>query len=468
MSRTGRTNRTGRHRGTALLALLLAALVLVLAPGAASARDPGPDGPHADRSSQGLRPRVLGARAGRDGGVAAQLSRRLLPACRTTPATEGEAGAAGCAHRGDRRADGRPRSRPRSPTTTWTVVKLENAPRVAIYVPPSSAALGRRGDRSRSSTPRSPTRSSATRRCWPGSSPKYDWLHLHHEDFTGQYGKFYRRLPRSRVVLGAEAIRRGAGARQALGFTKVSEHKKAVARAIKDYVARGGFLFAMCSATDTFDIALAAERRRHRAGRSSTAIRPTPIADAKLDFEPDARVHELHAGDEPARLRVLGHRHDQLRATLRGRGGDYFTLFDFSAKQDPVPTMLMQDHVAVSTASWARRPASTSGCIKTGRDDPGGDAEGADEVEVPARQLRQGHLHLLRRPRPRGLPARGWRSADRPRAPQELAGLPADPEQRPLPGGGEEGTEDVGVARPASRGAANPRSVPLRRTRPLC
>ncbi len=177
-----------------------------------------------------------------------------------------------------------------------------------------------------------------------GKLEEYDWLHLHHEDFTGQYGKFYaafhNELWYQQDVAANEAMARK------LGFNKVSECKKAVARQIKEYVLRGGFLFAMCSATETLDIALSAH---------STDIAPAefdrdpvePGCQEKLDFEPTLAFTDYQVTLDP-----LLYRHsnidtypDRLERFLNPED-DIFYLFEFSAKLDPVPTMLVQCHTA--------------------------------------------------------------------------------------------------------------------------
>lgn len=224
------------------------------------------------------------------------------------------------------------------------VVRLEKAPRVAVYVPPGSP----------------PWDDAVTLaleyaeikydKLWDdevmqGKLHEYDWLHLHHEDFTGQYGKFYASFAgaswyiEQQVTLEKEARK--------LGFKKVSELKKAVVRMIKDYVANGGFLFAMCSATDTYDIALAAENT-DICDVMYDGDPPDPNAQQKLDFsqtlaftnftlEKNSLRYEYSDIDQPPS--------DML--ALLNPETDYFTLFEFSAKFDPVPTMLTQNHVNV-------------------------------------------------------------------------------------------------------------------------
>ncbi len=176
-----------------------------------------------------------------------------------------------------------------------------------------------------------------------GKLADFDWLHLHHEDFTGQYGKFYaafgtrpwyQRQKRLFEQMAATA-----------GYPSVSEHKKAVARTIRDYVSRGGFLFAMCSATDSFDIALASE------GVDIVAAEfdgdpPQSGFQERLDFDKCICFRDYRLDANP-----MVYEFSQIDATnqarIRGEGKDYFTLFEFSAKFDPVPTMLVQNHVAV-------------------------------------------------------------------------------------------------------------------------
>lgn len=175
-----------------------------------------------------------------------------------------------------------------------------------------------------------------------GELNDYDWLHLHHEDFTGQYGKFWGRFRNQpwyqRQVRDLEAMAR----RQ--GFNKVSEMKSAVVRTIKEYIGQGGFLFAMCSGTDTFDIALAAE---------GVDIVPTPFdgdpmdpnAQDKLNFNNTLAFTDFTLVTDPAEYR---HANIDIPPRLEelDQSMDFFTLFDFSAKWDPVPTMLTQNHVS--------------------------------------------------------------------------------------------------------------------------
>tara|TARA_S200000501_G_C20866350_1_gene762040 strand:- start:627 stop:1874 length:1248 start_codon:yes stop_codon:yes gene_type:complete len=178
-----------------------------------------------------------------------------------------------------------------------------------------------------------------------GKLEKYDWLHLHHEDFTGQYGKFYRSHRNSQWYKD-QKIQFEDVARK-LGYENVHQQKKGIARVIKDYVGNGGFLFAMCSATDSYDIALAMKN----ADGAYSVFDGTPIdpnIHSKLDYQQcfaftdfkllsDPMIYEFSDIDLPSSNNPI----------TRGAEADYFSLFEFSAKYDPVPTMLTQNHVSI-------------------------------------------------------------------------------------------------------------------------
>ena len=175
-----------------------------------------------------------------------------------------------------------------------------------------------------------------------GDLPKYDWLHLHHEDFTGQYGKFYSAYKNFPWYKEQQA-RSEARAKQ-LGFSKVSELKLAVANKIKDFVVGGGFLFTMCSGTDSFDIALAA----HQTDICDVMYDgdpPDPNAQSQLDFNNTLAFKDFKL--EPRALEYEFSSIDATKAHKFSERQDKFTLFDFSAKWDIVPTMLTQNHTNV-------------------------------------------------------------------------------------------------------------------------
>jgi hypothetical protein len=189
----------------------------------------------------------------------------------------------------------------------------------------------------------------------------YDWLHLHHEDFTGQYGKFfaiYRNAPWY-----IEQKKQAEELANKLGYKKVSEEKLAVAKKIRDFVIGGGFMFAMCSATDSFDIALAAEGvdicESMFDGDESEANYQTKIDYTKtfafknfiLDRKPEH--YEFSDIDMTEKRRMVPFEKD------------YFTLMDFSAKWDPIPSMLCQNHTQLIKGFMGQTTAYESELIKS-------------------------------------------------------------------------------------------------------
>ena len=189
----------------------------------------------------------------------------------------------------------------------------------------------------------------------------YDWLHLHHEDFTGQYGKFYRAYRNAAWYIQQQKTAEKLAA--SLGYNKVSKQKLAVAQKIRAYVLGGGFMFAMCSATDSFDIALSAQ--------SLDICEPmfdgdgsTPNYQAQLDYsktfafkdfilERDPKVYEFSSIDMTQTRQIP-------------KETDYFSLTEYSAKWDPIPTMLNQNHTALvkgfmgQTTSYSRNQVKSN------------------------------------------------------------------------------------------------------------
>ena len=171
----------------------------------------------------------------------------------------------------------------------------------------------------------------------------YDWLHLHHEDFTGQYGKFYGAYRTAPWYI--EQKREAEALATRLGYEKVSEEKSAVAQKIRNYVIGGGFMFAMCSATDSFDIALAAE--------GVDICEPMfdgdpsdPNYQQQLDYSKTFAFRDFILERNPRRYEFSSIDMTNKREDVP-KESDYFTLMDFSAKWDPVPTMLCQNHTAL-------------------------------------------------------------------------------------------------------------------------
>jgi hypothetical protein len=189
---------------------------------------------------------------------------------------------------------------------------------------------------------------------------QYDWLHLHHEDFTGQYGKFwvsYRNTPWY-----MEDVKENEACAARNGFAKVSEMKLAVAKKIRDFCLGGGFLFAMCSATDTYDIALAADG--------------TDICEAMFDgdgSDPDAQSKLNYDNCFAFRDFLLerspyAYEHasiDNTQQRMVEEKDDYFTLFDYSAKWDVVPTMLCQNHTQTIKGFMGQTTAFRKAFIKS-------------------------------------------------------------------------------------------------------
>ena len=176
-----------------------------------------------------------------------------------------------------------------------------------------------------------------------GKLKDYDWLHLHHEDFTGQYGKFFGMYATAPWYI--QEVNTNMDMAKKLGFAKVSQMKLAVVKKLREYVASGGFLFGMCSAATTPDFALAAQYTDICA---SMFDGDPAVANAndKLDYSECFAFQDFKFEMNP-----YVYEHTDVDITndevLIGQYNDYFTLFDFSAKDDPVPTMLTQDHTAV-------------------------------------------------------------------------------------------------------------------------
>nr|WP_299001104.1 asparagine synthetase B [uncultured Allomuricauda sp.] len=189
----------------------------------------------------------------------------------------------------------------------------------------------------------------------------YDWLHLHHEDFTGQYGKFYGAYRAAPWYI--EAKKEAEALASKLGFSKVSEQKKGVALKIRNYVIGGGFMFAMCSATDSFDIALAAEDTD-----ICEAMFDGDPSDAnyqsKLDFKNTFAFSNFILERNPLRYEFSSIDMTNKRRNVP-RESDYFSLMQFSAKWDPVPTMLTQNHTSLVKGFMGQTTAFTRDQIKS-------------------------------------------------------------------------------------------------------
>lgn len=233
------------------------------------------------------------------------------------------------------------RSEIANPEVNMEVVQLEKAPKIAVYTPNSALpwddAVTMVLDYAE--IPYDKIYDSAI---VMGVLPKYDWLHLHHEDFTGQYGKFYASFHREAWYMNqvADAERDAAN----LGFAKVSQLKLAVANNIRNFVMGGGFLFTMCSGTDSFDIALAAHET-DICERMFDGDPRDPNCQNKLDYNLTFAFKDFILYQDP-----MVYEYSNIDGTDLHRipeNQDKFTLFDFSAKWDVVPAMLTQCHTDV-------------------------------------------------------------------------------------------------------------------------
>ncbi len=230
-----------------------------------------------------------------------------------------------------------------NPEVNQEVIKLEQAPKIAVYTPDFNA----KGEKVQPwddavtlvlTYAEIPFETLYDREILEDKLAEYDWLHLHHEDFTGQYGKFY-------ASQGSQPWYRANQKKmedlaKSLGFSKVSQLKLAVALRIKEYIEGGGFMFAMCSATDTYDIALASEGLDICADMFD-GDGQDPEAQLKLDFDKTLAFKDFELVTNP-----LLYEHSSIDNKSRKITPevDYFNLFDFSAKWDPIPTMLTQNH----------------------------------------------------------------------------------------------------------------------------
>jgi len=271
------------------------------------------------------------------------------------------------------------------------VIRLDKAPRIAVYTPPNKQPWDDAVTLALTYAEIEYT-TLWDREVLAGELRNYDWLHLHHEDFTGQFGRFYISYQTAPWFLQQKAeLERTA---RELGFAKVSELKKAVARAIREYVANGGFLFAMCSATDTIDIALAAE---------GVDIVPavcdgdgvTPDYNNRLDFSKTMAFENFRLEENPWVYEFSDiDTYNDRAANPRGPEADFFTLFDFSTKLSPVEAMLTQNHVdhvrgfLGQTVGFHRRFIKPSVIVL-------GESEGEDEVKYVHGQVGTGTFTFL-------------------------------------------------------------------------
>lgn len=229
-----------------------------------------------------------------------------------------------------------------SPSSNTDIMKLEKFPKIAVYSPKSKLPWDDAVTLvlSYAEIPYDVIFDDEVMR---GDLPKYDWLHLHHEDFTGQYGKFYRSFKNMPWYI--EQQREFEESARKHGFNKVSHLKLTVAKRIKEFVSGGGFLFAMCSATDTYDIALAAEGI-DIVERMYDGDPADPAAQQKLNYDNTFAFDNFKLSRDPYEYEFSNIDNQLSERGLREEN-DFFNLFEFSAKWDPIPTMLTQNHTRV-------------------------------------------------------------------------------------------------------------------------
>ena len=249
-----------------------------------------------------------------------------------------------------------------NPELNQDAVKLEKAPRIAVYSPKG----------------KQPWDDAVTlvlnyaeipydivydEEVIEGKLAEYDWMHLHHEDFTGQYGKFW--FGSRNTAWYQTEVRENEAMAKKLGFTNVSLMKLAVAKKVRDFVARGGFMFAMCSATDSYDIALAAE------GVDICATMfdgdpADPDMNKKIDYAKCFAFENFSLSTNPAEYEFSTIDTYNTRMQKYGvtKENDYFYLFEFSAKWDPVPSMLCQNHEQLIKGFWGQTVAFDRSYVK--------------------------------------------------------------------------------------------------------
>lgn len=254
------------------------------------------------------------------------------------------------------------------------VVRLEKDPKIAVYVPPGfnpwDDAVTLALDYAQI-----PYDKIWNDEILRGDLSKYDWLHLHHEDFTGQYGKFYASFANAQWYIEQQSLYEQNARKN--GYKKVSEMMRDVSFTIKSYVANGGFLFAMCSATDSYDIALAA-KNVDICDKMFDGDPPDPDAQKKLDYSQTLAFTDFKLEMNPYVYEYSDI--DIQPAEIGNFENDYFTLFEFSAKYDPVPTMLTQNHVNVIRGFLGQTTAFRESLIKKNVTIMG-KREGTDQVK---------------------------------------------------------------------------------------
>lgn len=246
------------------------------------------------------------------------------------------------------------------PSVNMAVVNLETVPSIAVYTPPQALpwddAVTLALDYAEV-----PYDKIYDVEVLSGELENYDWLHLHHEDFSGQFGKFWAMYRNAPWYI--EQVNRLQEMAAELGYNRVSELKKDVALEVKEYIAGGGFLFAMCSGTNTFDIALASTHM-DIVPAEIDGVPMDPNVNERLDYSNTLAFENFSLVTDP-----YVYQHDDIDIEVDldriSESLDYFTLFDFSAKWDPVPAMLTQNHVSSIPGFYGQSTAFQSDKVKS-------------------------------------------------------------------------------------------------------
>ncbi len=246
------------------------------------------------------------------------------------------------------------------PEVNMEKVKLEVAPKIAVYTPQGKQPWDDAVTLVLTYA-EIPYTSIYDEEIVMGKLPEYDWLHLHHEDFTGQYGKFYGAY--NMAPWYREEVRTQEATAAKLGFNKVSEMKRAVAVTIKNFVLGGGFLFTMCSGTDSYDIALAAQGV-DMVESVFDGDPSDPNAQKKLNFTQGFAFQNYNIIKDPMvyEFSNIDGTEDHLKVKEEN---DFFTLFDFSAKWDIIPTILTQNHTQVIHGFMGQTTSFREGYLKS-------------------------------------------------------------------------------------------------------
>ncbi|WP_289045659.1 asparagine synthetase B [uncultured Olleya sp.] len=246
-----------------------------------------------------------------------------------------------------------------SPSKNMEAVVLEKAPKIAVYTPKGKLPWDDAVTMVLSYA-EIPYETIYDEEVLKDELLLYDWLHLHHEDFTGQYGKFYGRYRQAAWYIQEKQDAEALATK--LGYSKVSEEKRDVSLKIRDYVVGGGFMFAMCSATESFDIALSAQLL--------DICEPMFDGDgsdnnyqSKIDFSQTFAFKDYTLERSP-----VVYEFSSIDMTMKRKipkETDYFSLMDFSAKWDPIPTMLCQNHTALVKGFMGQTTSFTRDQIKS-------------------------------------------------------------------------------------------------------